>query len=298
MIVGRSRLMDWVDLNENPFWKVKNHDSTALIAENDPTVDDFTTSRIRLTSVLDSLGNGRFNLETRNLADQKKNILKTGFEIPQTESAPGVQQNGLIAGQDITTLVTAQVGQQMREFRSEQEIKELKREISEMKREGFGAADRIMMNLEPAIPAIVGKMFDVEVPPVSGVNGTGQAAPTVSGHTNDPKAQEAFDAQMKAFTDGLLLESEGGKKVTEEETARAMAFGAAKNIDPKFQAKAETGKATEAEAAELTEALEIIRKKEGDEAFLDIMKKLSVMATEDEATWTVAKAMLNNPKPA
>lgn len=198
MIIGKEKILDFLEKNDAPYWTLYPYEKTAssntfLTRIEDKPGYDIKMSREKLSEYLDLLEPGRYRITMKRTYDVAKGFVDTAFTIPETVTAakPTSQVSGLPS--EINTNLPVQIGgaqfipqsmvtQQLQEWQEKYEqkqsmikkderIKELENELKEFKKGSFEQTlTRVYDRIEPYLDKVMPKTNKPIAAQISGAN--------------------------------------------------------------------------------------------------------------------------------
>lgn len=224
MIVGRDNVIAWMQEMETPYWTLYKDQKGAKIAESSDAPNlTIEASLERLKKIFDFTGGGRFFLVIKQSPENTKaGLYQDIIELHGQPVATGSAQVGCgpscgcgkgVAGIGAVTheSVEAAITKAKAEWEKDQEIKQLKEQITELKSEGrMGAFVRA---LEPILPKIGAQIVQRLTPParsmaVAGWPPAEAQAPTID-ITNEQMESNTARIQQALERLDAVLEPEG-----------------------------------------------------------------------------------------
>lgn len=155
MLLGKNEVIEWIGLNQTPFWSLRrNEKGDRIIVKDDP--DNFTVeeSQEYLGRVLDMFEKGIYHIWAHKKGDKAGQYLKTSFRlgaVSGSSDAAGIGDLG-----DIESRV-------MEKLKKEMEFERLKTENSELRAEIDSVNHNVSRRLEPYIPGIIEGIFGLKI---------------------------------------------------------------------------------------------------------------------------------------
>lgn len=163
MITGKNRVLEFVKMNNAPYWQVRRGEGSAPIMEYNPPAPNTASideSCTRLNTLLNMIDNGTYFIECWESAGQKKGWFKDSFQINENGyGAPaGIsgfqQQSNIITPDEVEKRIQDALNRD-REARELEAIKkeneELKKRNKELQDESDSFMPRLMKRAEPYI---------------------------------------------------------------------------------------------------------------------------------------------------
>jgi len=203
MLLGKNEVLEWIELNNTPFWNIRRSANSPVIFHSGKKENlTVAESKEYLEKVMAMVYPGTYFIEA-SAPDQARNTwYKTSFNLggtipANTEGLAGISGQGL---EGIKEQVKSELKQEMERDRLRQENIDLKEEIDSWQH-------RVGNRLEPYIPAIIEGIFEVKKEHV----GADQEAAPDQAHVAGIPPDKAEDYQKRleaAFDEWFKLEKQ------------------------------------------------------------------------------------------
>lgn len=171
MIIGKNKVTEWVRYNKTPYWRIKRSESEQHMVVNSGDEENIALeeSITRLTQAFGIMSPGNYFIEAWATRGQTKNWNRDHFQIlPENADYVGNAQLQQMMQQTQPTVdITAEIKKGIDSYKTEVELIELRKKVSELEREnkeltsGFeGTLTRVYNKFEP----YVGMMLNVNPP--------------------------------------------------------------------------------------------------------------------------------------
>ena len=204
MITGKNKILDFVSLNNSPYWQVRRGEGSAPIMEYNPAppiLASIDESKTRLQTLLNMLDNGTYFIEAWESAGQKKGWFKDSFQI--NENGYGSFNPSQISGVQVPSITPEDIEKRIsealerdrekRRFEAlEAENKDLLKRVKEINEANDAFWLRVMKRAEPYIEPIMNGLGILPQTPAP-------ATAAISGiHGNENKQQMANEINDRA----------------------------------------------------------------------------------------------------
>lgn len=207
MLASKNEVLEWLELNNTPFWILrKTPNGGKMFEKSEPEDLSLEESKQYLSNVLEMLGNkGTYHIDAwddYNKKNASKQWFRTGFRIDDFQGylkgyppGPGYQQ-GNIPGIGNIDEIEHRIGERIRK---DIEFDRLKTENEELIREIDSASNQISQRLLPYIPHLMDGLFGIKTENTPAENIAGIPDEDLEDHQNRLE---------KAFKDWFEMEKE------------------------------------------------------------------------------------------
>lgn len=158
MLLGKNEVLEWIELNGNPFWNLRRTEKgPRIFVKSEPDNLTIEESKQALSHVLDMMEKGTYHIDSwEKDRDSNNQWLKSGFRIGAFSGSGLENTAGIGNMDDIENRV-------MERLRKEIEFDRLKTENEELRREIDSVNYNVSKRLEPYIPHMIEGIFGKKI---------------------------------------------------------------------------------------------------------------------------------------
>lgn len=211
MIIGKSKVIDWIRYNKTPYWRIKRSESEQhmVVSSGNEENIPIEESVSRLNQAFGVLSPGNYFIEAWEKQGQTKQWNRDHFQIlPENQDYVGsAQLQQMMQQQTPVVDVAAEVEKALSKYKAEVELQELRRKCSELEKENKelqssieSSIGRIWTRVEPYVGAILANQPGANVASI-GSTGTQKTSPDEA----QTRLEKAFEKWQETEPDPVTM---------------------------------------------------------------------------------------------
>lgn len=226
MIIGKSKVIDWIRYNKTPYWRIKRTESEQHMATHSGNEENLTLeeSIIRLNQAFGFIAPGQYFIEAWEKQGQTKQWNRDHFQIlPDNQDYVGsAQLQQMMAQQQPSVNVQDEVEKALAKYKTEVELQELRKKVSELEKENKelqSGIENSMTKIYNRVEPYLGMLLNVKEP-------AGVAVGSVSAGEAQARLEKAFDLWQQTEPDPVTMI----EKIAQLSKTDPATYGMAKNF--------------------------------------------------------------------
>lgn len=205
MIIGKSKVIDWIRYNKTPYWKIKRTESEPhmLTYSGDEENIPLEESVVRLNNAFNFMAPGNYFIESWETKGQTKNWKRDHFQIlPENQDYVGnasLQQ--MIAQQQPAVNVQEEIDKALAKYRTDVELQDLRRKCAELERENKelqSGIENSMTKIYNRVEPYLGMLLNIKDPAAVAVG-------SVTAGEAQARLEKAFDLWQQTESDPVTM---------------------------------------------------------------------------------------------